>query len=176
MSKIIPLTKGAVARVDDADYTWLVQMGNWCLSNKGYAVHYTRINGQRKVLYMHRLIMDAPPHLQVDHINRDRLDNRRANLRFATRSQNQANKGLQVNNTSRYKGVSWNRGRWEARIRVHNGRRVNLGRFDDPMTAALVYDAASRLFYADFAGCNFPERPTPPEILNYVMARFRKRE
>ena len=110
MTRIISLTKGAVARVDDADYDLLTAMGNWCLSNKGYAIHYTRINDQRRVLYMHRIILSAPPDLQVDHINRDRLDNRRENLRFATRSQNQANKGRPINNSSHYKGVSWNKG------------------------------------------------------------------
>lgn len=171
MTRIIRLTKGAVAHVDDADYAMLTAMGNWCLSNKGYAIHYTRSHGRRRVLYMHRIIMDAPPHLQVDHINRDRLDNRRDNLRFATRSQNQANKGRPSNNSSAYKGVSWNKGRWEARIR-YNRRRINLGRYDSPYEAALVYDAASRLLYHEFAGTNHPDTPTPPVLLRIAQQRI----
>ena len=110
MSKHISLTKGAVAIVDDSDFDRLTRMGSWCLSSNGYAVHYTKTNGQRKTLYMHRLIMDAPYDLQVDHIDRNRLNNQCSNLRFATRSQNQANKNIQINNTSAYKGVNWNKG------------------------------------------------------------------
>ena len=158
MSHTIPLTKGRFAVVEDADFARLSQL-KWCYNSSGYAVHYE----DRRTIFMHRLIMNAPPHLQVDHINQNRLDNRRENLRFATRSQNQANKGRQVNNTSGYKGVSFRAGKWEARIRVAGGR-LQLGRFDDPVTAALIYDAASRLFNVDFAGVNFPERPTSPEI------------
>ena len=173
MSKRIPLTKGAVAIVDDSDFDRLIQMGSWCLSSNGYAVHYTKINGQRKTLYMHRLIMDACYPLQVDHIDRDRLNNQRSNLRFATRSQNQANKNIQNNNTSAYKGVNWNKGKWEARIR-YKRVRVNLGRFSDPLRAALVYDAASRLLYNEFAGCNFPEHQTSQRLTDYVLRRLAK--
>lgn len=174
MSKHVSLTKGAVAIVDDSDFNRLIQMGSWCLSSNGYAVHYTKIDGRRKTLYMHRLIMDAPRSLQVDHIDRDRLNNQRSNLRFATRSQNQANKNIQINNTSAYKGVSWNKGKWEARIRL-NSTRVNLGRFSDPLRAALVYDAASRLFYDEFAGCNFPSVETPEKLRRYVQSRLARR-
>ena len=165
--KRIPLTKGAVAIVDDADYGWLTQMGRWSLNSSGYAVHYQG----RKTLLMHRLIMTAPPHLQVDHINHNRLDNRRDNLRLATRSENQVNKRLRCDNTSAYKGVSWNRGRWEARIRLPGGR-VNLGRFDDPVQAARVHDAAAHYLYPDFATLNFPGEAIPPELTEYVQERI----
>jgi hypothetical protein len=169
----IPLSQGYAALVDDEDYEWLSHY-RWRYNSKGYAVHYTRVNGERKTVFMHRLILDAPRGLQVDHINRDRLDNRRANLRFATRSQNQANKERQKNNTSGYKGVNWHAGRWAARIRV-NRRRVHLGQYDDPETAALVYDAAARRFYQEFAGLNFPQRATPPEIEHLVERLLTKR-
>mgnify|MGYP001062001530 CR=1 FL=1 len=169
----IPLTKGAVARVDPADYERLTQMGSWCLNSSGYAVHYTKINGRRKTLLMHRLLMDAPRHLQVDHINRDKLDNRRENLRFATRSQNQANKNVGKNNTSRFKGVNQNKGKWEARIKYH-GRRINLGRFTNRIKAALVYDVASLMLYRDFAGVNFPGRVPAPPMVRYVQKRLQK--
>ncbi len=169
MTQTIALTKGYLALVDDANFARLSQL-KWCYNSSGYAVHYE----DRRTIFMHRLIMNAPPHLQVDHINQNRLDNRRENLRFATRSQNQANKGRQANNTSGYKGVSFRAGKWEARIRVAGGR-LQLGRFDDPVTAALVYDAASRLFNVDFAGVNFPERPTSPEIDDLLNRLPRKK-
>ena len=166
----IPLTKGQFALVDDCDYQALIALGKWCLSNSGYAVHYfVDATGKRKMLYMHRVVMQQTlgqpilPGLQVDHINLNRLDNRRENLRLATRSQNQANKGVQTNNSSHYKGVNGNGGRWEARIRFQ-GKRFFLGKYDDPRIAALIYDAASRHFYRDFAGCNFPNEATPPSI------------
>jgi hypothetical protein len=159
MSREIPLAnRKGIALVDEADFVRLSAL-KWYFNSSGYAVHYEG----RKTIFMHRLIMNAPPHLQVDHINHNRLDNRRENLRFATRSQNQANKGRQINNSSGYKGVNFRAGKWDARIRVAH-TRLHLGRYDDPLTAALVYDAAARRYYDDFAGLNYPERATDPEI------------
>ena len=174
MSKI-SLTKGCFAQVDDADYEAILALGCWSYARNGYAVHYyTDESGQRKTLFLHRAvyarILGHPilPGLQVDHINRDRLDCRRANLRLATRSQNQANKGLSVNNSSGYKGVNHNQGKYEARIRYAD-TRLNLGRFADPLTAAQHYDCASRLLYQDFAGVNFPHQTTPPDVVERVI-------
>jgi hypothetical protein len=172
----IPLTKGQSALIDEIDRPALLAIGSWCCNASGYAVHYyTDANDKRKMLNMHRLVMERilgtpiPYDLQVDHISREtagilaRLDNRRANLRLATRSQNQANKGRQANNSSDYKGVSFNHGKWEARIR-YAGRRLHLGRFEDPLLAAMMYDAATRLLNQEFAGVNFPEQDTPPSL------------
>ncbi|MAS36289.1 MAG: hypothetical protein CL610_19955 [Anaerolineaceae bacterium] len=178
--KQIPLTKGQVALVDDADYLWLSGY-RWCFSSDGYAVnYYWDETGTKRKRSMHRLLMAeilehrVPRDLQVDHINHQRIDNRRENLRLATRSQNQAYKGLQVNNTSGYKGVVPNRRKYEVRIR-YQGKRFYLGLYTDPVKAALVYDGAARLLYADFAGVNFPDRPTPPEIEQLVIQRLKKK-
>jgi len=180
MPTAIPLTKGAVALIDHYDLEWLSQF-RWCFAWNGYAVHYyANEHGRRKTLYMHREIFtrilgyDIPPNMQVDHINHNRIDNRRSNLRLATRSQNQAHKGRPVNNTSQYKGVSFNTGKWEARIR-YSGQRIHLGRYDDALTAALMYDAASRLLNREFAGCNFPMQPTPPHIEGKLRELLNKR-
>ncbi len=177
----IPLTKGRFALVDDVDYTALLAVGRWSYARNGYAVrYYTDELGQRKTMFLHRTIYarilghPIPPELQVDHINRDRLDCRRANLRLATRSQNQANKGKGLNNTSNFKGVSINQGLYEARIR-YAGKRIHLGRFADAVTAARHYDCASRLLYQDFAGVNFPHQVTPPDVegrVRAVLARY----
>lgn len=182
----IRLTKGHVALVDDIDRPALLALGRWCYSASGYAVHYYNdANDKPKVLHMHRVIMERmlggsiPRDLQVDHISREtdgelaRIDNRRENLRLATRSQNQANKGRPVNNTSAYKGVSFNHGKWEVRIK-YAGRRLNLGRFEDPILAAMTYDAASRLLYQDFAGVNFPTELTPPSLEEGVRKVLRR--
>jgi hypothetical protein len=175
--KLIRLTKGRFALVDDCDYPWLVQL-RWCYSSDGYAVNYYRDElGNDHKRSMHRLVMAkileqfVPPELQVDHINHDRIDNQRDNLRLATRSQNQAYKKLQANNTSGYKGVIWNQNRWEVRIR-YQGRKLYLGRYNDPIQAAWVYDAAARLLYREFAGLNFPDRPTPLHVEQIVRQRL----
>ena len=170
----IPLGRDAVAIVDDADFPWLTSMGSWRLNSSGYGVHYSTHNGRRRTLYMHRLILKPDPGIQVDHINRNRLDNRRENLRFATRSQNQANKGVQTNNTSDYKGVSWRKGKWEARIQ-HEGSRLYLGRFESAKDAALAYDVASRQLYGDFAGCNLPEQLVTVSVRKMTLARLARR-
>jgi hypothetical protein len=124
---------------------------------------------------MHRLIMahDDPllRHIQVDHINRNRIDNQRSNLRYATRTQNQANKNKQKNNCSGYKGVSLHQTKWEARIK-YGDKKLYLGRYLHPITAALIYDCASRLLYGDFAGVNFPNIPTPLEVDAVVRERL----
>lgn len=166
----ITLTKGQTTIVDDDDYDAVVAVGRWCYSNSGYAVHYYADEfGQRKTLYLHRFLMQRmsregiPPGMQVDHRNRNRIDNRRSNLRLATRSENQANKGVAVNNTSTYKGVTFNTGCWEARIR-YQGKRLYLGRFATPLEAAMMYDAASRLLYRDFAGLNIKGQSIPSHI------------
>jgi hypothetical protein len=167
----ISLTKGEVMLVSPEDYHALVEIGRWCFSKSAYAVHYYQDeDGRNKTLYAHRVVMALmlghaiPPGMQVDHISgaelgaEARLDNRRENLRLATRSQNQAHKGIPCNNTSSYKGVTRNTGKWEARIK-YGDKRLNLGRFDKPEEAALMYDAATRLLNAAFAGPNFSEHP-----------------
>jgi hypothetical protein len=106
---------------------------------------------------MHRQILGAPPGQQVDHINGDTLDNRRVNLRLATHGQNQHNRGKYRNNKSGYKGVSWDKaaGKWRAQIKFNN-KKYNLGRYHDPIEAALAYDAAAIRLHGAFARLNFP--------------------
>jgi hypothetical protein len=168
MSKKINLTKGKHSIVSDQDYDFVIRIGRWCYSNSGYAVHYYPEEGKHKTLYMHRAIMQPPADLQVDHINRDRLDNRRQNLRLATRSENQANKSIGRNNTSGYKGVTLEQGKYAPRIRYY-GLRIRLGRYCDPVEAAMIYDCASRLLYHEFAGLNFPDQLPPPHIVKKVQ-------
>jgi hypothetical protein len=174
--KQIPLTQGRVALVDDQDFEYLTGIANWCFSSSEYAVAYLRRDdGRRTTVSMHRLVMarilgkPVPADLQVDHKNRNRLDARRENLRLATRSQNQSNKGLQINNYSGFKGVSVDGRKFRVRIRFNRRFELHLGHYDDLEFAARVYDACSRLLNKDFAGLNFPDEPTTPEILALVM-------
>lgn len=92
----------------------------------------------------------------VDHINRNKTDNRWANLRQATHRENMGNMGLRRANTSGFVGVVWDRtrGKWRAQIRL-DGKKTNLGRFDDPIQAAMVHDEAARRNFGEFATLNF---------------------
>lgn len=89
----------------------------------------------------------------LDHINRDTSDNRLANLREATSSQNQANKGLSPKTASGYKGVMFHVGRWRAVIRVH-GNLHHLGRYDTPQEAHMAYMTAAKKHFGEFARAN----------------------
>lgn len=114
---------------------------------------YIDIKGRR--YSAHRLAwlyMTGEWPVEVDHKNRDPLDNRWANLREATRSQNNANTGLKRHNTSGFKGVDWHkaRGLWRAQICV-NKQRMTLGHFETPEQAAEVYASAARQHFGEFA-------------------------
>jgi hypothetical protein len=126
----LSLPKGYVSVVDGCDLS-LLKGRTWYRLQTGYvgAVEYT--GGHRKMVLLHRLIMDAPPDTHVDHINGDKLDNRRANLRVTTPSINQVNRhALNRNNRSGLRGVCWcaKRSRWRAQITVDN-RNHFLGYF-----------------------------------------------
>jgi len=95
-----------------------------------------------------------------DHINHNGLDNRKANLRLATRSQNAWNRQkAKIKSRSKYKGVSWyNRGkRWSVRIQV-NRKQKFLGIFEDEIEAAKAYDRAARKYFGEFAELNFEKK------------------
>jgi len=106
---------------------------------------------------MHRLITDATPANQVDHINMDTLDNRRCNLRVANKALNMRNRrkpNRKGGSSSQYKGVSRTKqGKWHAYINV-DGKRHNLGYFVDEKEAAAVYDKAALRFFGEYARLN----------------------
>jgi len=105
---------------------------------------------------MHRLIMNAPEGLVVDHIDRNGLNNRKCNLRLCTKAQNVQNSRPRRNRSSKYKGVFWNKlnKKWSASI--HKGdKRIYLGGFDDEIEAALAYDRKAAELFGEFAYLNF---------------------
>jgi hypothetical protein len=152
--KEIELTNGGIAIVDDEDYEELLKY-KWHKKIDGYAARTVYEKGKFQTIRMHREIMDAPKGFDVDHVNGNRLDNRKTNLRKATRSQNVMNKGKLSNNKSGYKGVYWDSQtkKWRACIRV-NGKLINLGRFQDKDEAALEYNKAAIFYHKEFAFLN----------------------
>lgn len=153
--KRIPLTKGFEAIVDDEDYELVSQYSWYCWSNAKCNAMYARGFVGPKQMPMHRLIMGDPKGHQIDHINRDGLDNRRSNLRLATTFENHRNIGLRKDNKTGYKGVFWleKSGRWLASIRI-NGRTKYLGLYNDIIEAAKVYNAAAIELFGEFAWLN----------------------
>ena len=106
---------------------------------------------------MHRIIMNPPPHLYIDHINHNTLDNRKTNLRFATPAQNTRNARYPKKNTSsKYRGVWFNKQtkKWRSQISI-NRKRKQIGYFKNEIDAAKAYDQAAKKYYQDFAVLNF---------------------
>lgn len=145
--------EGVTALIDAEDEA-RVRAHGWWLHKYGYPC--TRINGQ--AVQMHRFIMEAPARVIVDHINMIRTDNRKANLRFATFSQNLSNSGPR--NGRKYKGVYHEKsGRpkcWHAYATVNN-KLIDFGRHYSEDEAARVYDREIVKYRGEFARLNFPK-------------------
>lgn len=165
----IELTRGKVTIVDDIDYGHLVKF-KWYINCGGYAARGLSVRlGERDTCsknityFMHTDILKRMGAYEegkfCDHINRNKLDNRRKNLRSVTRQQNNCNRGLRINpTTSKYKGVSWDseEGKWIVAI-VYNGKQKYCGCFSNEIDAALAYDIAV-LYYrgSEYSYLNFP--------------------
>lgn len=152
--KKIKLTKGYETLVDDEDFDYLNQW-QWYFGH-GYAVR-TQNNYPNKPyqVRMHRVILGTPEGMDSDHINRNRLDNRRSNLRVASRSQNGANTFVEKSNKSGYKGVSWKKSnhKWCTQI-TFSGKTIHLGLFVNIKEAAKAYNEAARKYHGNFAVLN----------------------
>lgn len=149
----IPLSNGGAAFVDDEDFD-LIAAYRWRRNIGGYAVRSTTQNGVNRTYSMHRVIFGAVSGQQVDHIDRNRLNNVRANLRLATASQNAINR-VSASKTG-YRGVQQDYRRFKAMIWAA-GQFYLLGRFSNAIEAARAYDKAARQLHGDFAVLNFPE-------------------
>lgn len=151
--KLIPLTRGMFAKVDDADFDFLSQFYWYANSSRGKFTARGNVNG--KEVYMHRLLMDFPKET-VDHRNLDELDNQRSNLRVATHSQNNANRRTAHHSASGYKGVSLQRSNgcpsrpWLVSVQV-NHDRYYCGCYQTPEEAATAYGLYALAAHGEFA-------------------------
>lgn len=158
--KEIKLTQGQVALVDDEDYEYLNQWKWYAQKSRGtfYACRYTK----NEVLIMHRIILNTPFNMEVDHRDHNGLNNQRHNIRNCTRSQNHMNKDPR--GSSKYLGVSWDKSRnkWRAFIQtrqISNGKRKTLfnGQYNTEEEAAIAYNEAAKRLHGEFANLNIIE-------------------
>jgi hypothetical protein len=167
MSKFIIATNDSSTMfcVDDEDYE-AVSVYRWYARPGPYAHCFELMTS------MHRLVADRmgmASDIRIDHVNENGTDNRRCNLRPATRSQNAANRGKPSNNTSGYKGVVRDKKRWRAEIR-RTDKAYHIGCFDTPEEAAMAYDIKARELFGEYAKLNFP---TPSlDLLRRVEVRL----
>ena len=142
------------AKIDDEDFERIANH-NWWLLKGGYAYSQTCKNGKRTTLLMHRLVTQAPKGVEVDHINGNVLDNRKANLRLCSRSQNCSHR----RSFGKLKGLYWSKNAWQAQIK-NDKQHVYLGRYKDKIEAARAYDKAALELFGSFANINFPNEIT----------------
>lgn len=155
----IPLTLGYEAIIDAADVP-LVE--GWCwramVSRRKDGSVYTvyarrsfRLNGKMETAYLHRQVSGEVSGMDVDHLDGNGLNNRRANLRHATRSQNMHNQRISASNTSGYKGVVWSKAaqKWQAQIKINRKCKV-IGYFVRVEDAADAYATASAALHKGF--------------------------
>lgn len=146
----IPLSKGQIAIIDKGDQEKIA--GRRWHSSHGYAVSYNGIGNPR--LYMHRIINNTPEGLGTDHINGDKLDNRKTNLRNANQSMNCQNRTTNYG-SSRFKGVSFKKEnkKWMSYIKIA-GKMRHLGYFEDEIAAAKRYNLEAKIEFGEFACLN----------------------
>ncbi len=147
----IPLSRGVTAKVDSEDFDWLTELGSWSLSKTGYA--YNRGLKMHRVIFAYHGLCNKGESL--DHINRDKLDNRKANLRIADNRQNAGNVGLLNTNTSGIRGVYWHKTeqKWIAALYINNKKKT-IGRFTNKKDAAQAYNEAAKEHFGEFAYLN----------------------
>ena len=150
--KRIELTKGKFALVDDEDFEWLNQF-KWYISDSGYALRrvYIRGSGRKnqkgKTIRMHCLINNTPSEMITDHIDRNRLNNQRSNLRVADYRLNGINRGKQKNNTSGHKGICWNKSakKWMAEIKCK--KKIYLGIYEFIEDAIIARKKVEKIYH-----------------------------
>ena len=168
----IELPCGNKAIVDKDDYKWLSRW-KWKYQAGGVR-RWASENGKQFNILMHREIMKCPAGMEIDHINRNPLDNRKHNLRITTRQGNCMNVGPMKNRSSKYKGVHWHKKkqRWIAKI-TKDRKTIHIGTYLNEIYAAGKYDQKARELFGEFAYLNFSDSATHLAALEAVAEEKR---
>jgi hypothetical protein len=142
---ILKTSKGIEFIIDKEDKEKVIKH-SWCCTSSGYL--HSRING--KYVYLHRYLLNPPSTQVVDHINHNKLDNQKSNLRITTQLKNAQNRQLNNGGTSKHIGVYYNKRlrKWIARIR-NNYLRIHLGCFVTEQEAITAYLVAKQKYHTD---------------------------
>ncbi len=157
MTREVPLGKSGKVAIVDADDYEMITRWKWQYIKSGYANRVTNSGGRGKYInvLMHRVLAKATEDVHVDHINGNKLDNRKSNLRLVSRSLNSANRGISTRNTSGFKGVSWeNRSKKWLALVIKDGKRYQVGKFDDVISAAKAYNKKALELFGHHAKLN----------------------
>lgn len=162
--KEIKLNRNFIAFVDDEDYDRVMEH-TWCVTTnrvKSKESHYAITNlyekGIKSTLTMHEFILGKVEGLEIDHWDTNTLNNQKTNLRHLTHRNNCRNTPKRADTTSKYKGVSWNKGHKKYKAYISpNEKMIHLGYFDDPIEAAEIYNTAATLHFGEYAHLNVLE-------------------
>jgi len=151
MAKQIQLTQGKVTLVSDHRLDYLSQW-KWHAHFNGCKWYAERKEG-KKVIYMHREITNAPDGMDVDHLDRDGLNNTDENLRVCTRSQNLLNRGMYSNNKSGFTGVSWFKRDQKYRAQIQrDSKNIHIGYYLTAEEASRAYKEAEKQYSGEQTG------------------------
>ena len=153
MRKIYLANNKGIALVDDEDYDWLNEY-KWHINIGGYAETKIKINNKWFNKFMHRILIEPPKNMFVDHIDHNKLNNKKNNLRIATKSQNSMNRP-KYNGTSKYKGVCWDKrkNKYISEIMLNN-KTYYLGEFMNEIDAAKAYNKKAIELHGEYAYLN----------------------
>ena len=159
-SRTIQIARGLTLIVDESDYGYVMETGPWTPQPGKAGTFYamrTKWQGEKRKVYLHRILIGVTPDRRVDHINGNGLDNRRSNLRVCSNAENMRNM-RRGRGRSIYKGVAWfTRDEcWRAYI-VMDAKQIHLGYFATEVEAAEAYDESARRLFGAFAKLNFTE-------------------
>ena len=155
--KKLKLTNGKYTLIDSEVHK-SISAFSWNCSRNGYACRTAKIGNKWTRVYMHRELARTPKGMSTDHINGNRLDNRKKNLRVCTHSENCKNRGNRIDNKTGYKGVfPYGNGRFRVKIKL-DGKMLHVGLYDTADEAARAYNRKAKELFGKYARLNEVKR------------------